>query len=43
MLELAISQEFAGQDEKALAWYDAIVKDFPESPVQAKARAPRRG
>ncbi len=37
MLELAISQEFAGQDEKALAWYDAIVKDFPQSTAHAKA------
>ncbi|MEX2114689.1 MAG: TlpA disulfide reductase family protein [Pirellulales bacterium] len=37
MLELAISQEFAGEDDKALAWYDAIVKDFPESTAHAKA------
>ncbi len=37
MLELAISQEFAGEDDKALAWYDSIVKDFPQSPAHAKA------
>ena len=37
MLELAISQEFAGEEEKALKWYDAIVKDFPQSVAIRKA------
>jgi thiol-disulfide isomerase/thioredoxin len=37
MLELAISQEFAGQDEQALKWYGTIVTDFPDSPIHRKA------
>ena len=37
MLELAISQEFAGQDEQALKWYSSIVTDFPDSPIRRKA------
>ena len=37
MLELAISQEFAGEEEKALKWYDTIGKDFPNAPIHAKA------
>jgi thiol-disulfide isomerase/thioredoxin len=37
MLELAISQEFAGEDEQALKWYGAIEKDFPTSPTYRKA------
>ncbi len=37
MLELAISHEFAGDDEKAIQRYDEIVKQFPESTVRNKA------
>ncbi|MBI3838122.1 MAG: redoxin family protein [Planctomycetia bacterium] len=37
MLELAISQEFAGEDEQALKWYGAIEKGFPNSPTYRKA------
>ncbi len=38
MQELAISQEFAGEEDKALKWYDAIVKDFPDAPIHRKAK-----
>jgi thiol-disulfide isomerase/thioredoxin len=37
MLQLAISQEFAGQEEECKKWYGRIVKDFPKSPAAAKA------
>ncbi len=37
MLELAITQELAGEEEKALKWYDAVVKDFPKSTANRKA------
>ena len=38
MLELAISQEFAGDEAKSLKWYDAITKDFPTSIANRKAQ-----
>jgi thiol-disulfide isomerase/thioredoxin len=41
MLELAISQEFAGEEEKALKWYETIVKDFPDAPIHRKAEGAR--
>ncbi len=31
MLQLAISQEFAGQEDEAKKWYARIVKEFPDS------------
>ena len=37
MLQLAISQEFMGQEEDAKKWYVRIVKEFPESPAAKKA------
>ena len=37
MLQLAISQEFAGQDEEAKKWYVRIAHEFPESPAARKA------
>ena len=37
MLQLAISQEFAGQDEEAKKWYVRIAQEFPESPAARKA------
>jgi thiol-disulfide isomerase/thioredoxin len=37
MLELAISHEFGGDDEKALKWYGTIVDQFPDSPIHRKA------
>ncbi len=37
MMELAIAQEFGGDEEKALAWYDAIAKDYPTASVHRKA------
>jgi thiol-disulfide isomerase/thioredoxin len=37
MLQLAISQEFTGQDEEALKWYARIVKEFPDSAAAKKA------
>ena len=38
MLQLAISEEFAGQDETAIDWYSRIVRDFPKSEMAEKAR-----
>jgi thiol-disulfide isomerase/thioredoxin len=37
MMELAIAQEFGGDESKAIEWYDTIVRDFPDAPVHAKA------
>lgn len=37
LLQLAIAQEFSGNDEKSLEWYSKIVKDYPQSPAAAKA------
>ncbi len=37
MLQLAISQEFTGQEDDAKKWYVRIVKEFPESPAAKKA------
>ena len=37
MLQLAIAQEFAAQEDAAKQWYDRIVKAFPQSPAGQKA------
>ncbi len=37
MLQLAISQEFMGQEDDAKKWYARIVKESPESPAAKKA------
>jgi thiol-disulfide isomerase/thioredoxin len=37
MLQLAISQEFVGQEDDAKKWYTRIVKEFPDSPPAKKA------
>jgi thiol-disulfide isomerase/thioredoxin len=37
MMELAIAQEFGGDEEEALKWYDKIVENFPKSPLHRKA------
>lgn len=37
MLQLALAEEFAGQDEEAKGWYGKIVKQFPQSPTAKKA------
>jgi len=37
MLQLAISQEFIGQEDDAKNWYVRIVKEFPDSPAAKKA------
>jgi thiol-disulfide isomerase/thioredoxin len=37
MLQLAISQEFTGQEEDAKKWYVRIVNEFPSSPAAKKA------
>jgi thiol-disulfide isomerase/thioredoxin len=42
MLELAISQEFAGEDAEALKWYGTIEKDFPKSSIHDKAAGAKR-
>ncbi len=37
MLQLAIAQEFAGQDDDAKRWYARAAKEFPDSPAGKKA------
>jgi thiol-disulfide isomerase/thioredoxin len=37
MMELAIAEEFGGDEDKALKWYETIARDFPESPNHKKA------
>jgi len=41
MLQLALAQEFAGQEDEAKKWYGQIVSDFPQSPVAKKAAGAR--
>jgi thiol-disulfide isomerase/thioredoxin len=38
MLQLAIAQEFAGEEDQARRWYQRIVSDFPSNTIAAKAR-----
>jgi thiol-disulfide isomerase/thioredoxin len=38
LLQLGSSEEFAGQDAKAKAWYQKIVTSFPQSTLAKKAR-----
>ena len=42
MLQLAIGQEFAGQEDEAKKWYARIVDEFPDSPAAQKAAGARR-
>ena len=37
MLQLAMSLEFAGEDEKAIEWYGQVAKTFPNAPTALKA------
>jgi thiol-disulfide isomerase/thioredoxin len=37
MLQLAINQEFAGQEEEAKKWYTRVVNEFPQAPASKKA------
>ncbi|MCP4194947.1 MAG: redoxin domain-containing protein [Planctomycetaceae bacterium] len=37
MLQLAVSQEFAGEDTAATEWYDQIVSDYPNTEMSEKA------
>jgi thiol-disulfide isomerase/thioredoxin len=41
MLQLAIAQEFAGQEEEAKKWYARIVQGFPDTPTAKKAAGAR--
>lgn len=38
MLQLAIAEEFAGNEKQALRWFQQIVRDFPGSPRARKAQ-----
>ncbi len=42
MLQLAIAQEFAGQEEDAKKWYTKIVENFASSQVPAAAQAAKK-
>jgi len=42
MLQLAIAQEFAGQDDEAKKWYGNIVSQFPDATVAKKAAGAKR-
>lgn len=37
MLQLAMSQEFAGQEDEARQWYTRLLKSFPETSASVKA------
>ena len=37
MLQMAITQEYAGQEDDARKWYVRIVREFPDSPAAKKA------
>lgn len=37
MLQLALAEEFAGQDDDAKDWYRKIVQQFPQTPTARKA------
>ena len=37
MLQIAVSQEFAGEDTAATKWYDQIVSDYPNTEMSEKA------
>ena len=42
MLQLAIAQEFAGQEEESKKWYGRVVTDFPTSAAAKKAAGARK-
>ena len=42
ILQLAIAQEYAGQEEEAKKWYGQILRDFPDSTIAKKAAGARR-
>ncbi len=42
MLQLAMTKEFADEEDEALNWYRQIVKNFPESAEAAKAAGAQR-
>lgn len=42
MLQLAVGEEFAGKDDKAIAWYGKIVEGFPKASQAAKAAGAKR-
>lgn len=41
MLQLAIAQEFAGEEDKAKQWYGRVVRDFPDCSSAKKAAGAR--
>lgn len=41
ILQLAIAQEYAGEEESAKEWYEAVVKRYPESSQASKAAGAR--
>ena len=41
MLQMAIAQEFAGQEDEAKQWYGRVVQSFANSPAAKKAKAPK--
>jgi thiol-disulfide isomerase/thioredoxin len=41
MMQLAMAEEFAGNDNKALRWYEEIVTNFPNAPSVAMAKGAR--
>lgn len=40
--QLALAEEFAGEEKKAIEWYRQIVTNFPDSPMAEKARGAER-
>ena len=42
MLQLAIAEEFAGEEDKAKEWYQKIVQAAPKTPIADKAAGAKR-
>lgn len=42
MLQLAMAEEFAGNDDDAVTWYDRIAEQFSDTDVAAKAAGAKR-
>jgi thiol-disulfide isomerase/thioredoxin len=42
MLQLAIAQEFAGDDNNAVKWYSRVIQNFPKSTAAVKSEGAKR-
>ena len=42
MLQLAIAQEFAGDDTNAVKWYSRVIQNFPKIAAAVKSEGAKR-